>query len=69
MTTIVNQIWEYKCVDIPLGQSDLEKRLNELGKDKWELIEIHKNGLYTECIFKRVVGITKGGNRITRFAR
>ena len=46
--------WEYLVTDLPLSDTDaVQKRLNELGSERWECIWIHTSGKRTSFIFKR----------------
>ena len=46
--------WEYLVTDLPLADAGtIQKRLNELGTDRWECIWIHSSGGNTHFIFKR----------------
>ncbi len=48
--------WEYLVTDMPISDSnEVQKRLNELGTDRWECIWIHSSGGKTSFIFKRPV--------------
>ena len=46
--------WEYLVMDIPMHDADtVQKRLNDLGKDRWECIWIQTSGTKTSFILKR----------------
>ena len=49
--------WEYKVTDLGATEEILEKRLNELGAEGWELISTLSRLTSTpeKCIFKRVL--------------
>ena len=41
--------WGYKIIDIPIGDTELEKQLNMLGSEGWELVT-YSTGTF---VFKR----------------
>ena len=46
--------WEYLVTDLSLSDTDaVQRRLNELGSERWECIWIHTSGKKTSFIFKR----------------
>ena len=46
--------WEYLVDEIPIANpAAAEKRLNELGADRWECIWVHSSGGKTSIILKR----------------
>ena len=64
--------FEYKVVDINLEDKKLEKALNDIGKEGWELVSVAPTGLkvdgWSDGTFPHSIGETKGGfTRITAF--
>lgn len=55
--------FEYKIVRMSPYDRDLERKLNELGKNGWELISFNKDKdedvLYRQLIFKRKLNCAK----------
>ncbi len=50
----INGTWSYKIIKIELSElALLEDKLNELGKEKWELIQLIENNQDILLIFKR----------------
>ena len=54
---IAQQNWEYLVKTYPLVGNDsaLTQKLNELGKQQWELVNCTEGSAELTCIFKRAI--------------
>lgn len=64
--------FEYKAISINMADKKLEKKLNDLGKEGWELVSVTPTGLaiegWTNGTFPHTCGETNGGfTNITAF--